>query len=423
MKPRSTPEPRRTVVLLVALSCVAAAALLPAGALAQSELTGTTPGGALYSIQMPAAWNGQLVIWNHGFELGPPQIPDVGVFADIPLSEGFAVAASSYRQPGWAVFKTVPDMQELMAVFRQNYGEPSRIYLVGASLGGVVTQQLIEKAGLGNVEGALILCGAVAGSRNWDAALDLRLAYDAVCGEVAGGTIPGGAYGLPKGSDLTPDDVEGAVNACTGVDLPPGQRTSAQRARLQQLLGVTGVAESFLQTDMWYVTFGMADLVWDRAKMRGKLGTDNARVTYPDPQIDASIERVTARAGKKRRLQKNYTPKGNIGETRIIAMHTDKDNLVVVENVGDLQAKVPADQFVAAVVVEDEPSHCGFTAAEALAGWESLRSWVDAGTVATAESIQSRCQLYEVLLGVDGPCRFDPDFEIGDLDDRILPRQ
>jgi hypothetical protein len=58
----------------------------------------------------------------------------------------------------------------------------------------------------------------MAGSRNLDVALDLRLLYDLVCEGMPGAAIPGGAEGLPKDSGWSDQDIENAVNACTGIN-------------------------------------------------------------------------------------------------------------------------------------------------------------------------------------------------------------
>ena len=400
-----------------------AAVAWTAPAVAQTELIGNTAGGAVYHILVPSTWNGDLVIWNHGFTLDAPGLEvDLGPLAELQTGEGFAVAASSYRQVGWALFKTVQDLRALVAVFREQIGEPQRIFLVGASLGGIVTAQALEKGNLGNVVGALIWCGAVAGSRNWDGAIDLRLTYDAVCQGVKKASIPGGAEGLPEGSTLSPRDVEKAVNKCTGVDRPAGKRSAAQQRRLDQILDNLGLSENFLQTDMWFATFGLSDLTHHRGKLRGKVGVGNAGVSYRDAAIDAAIERVTPHRGAARRLARFYTPTGQVGNAKIVGLHTDKDGLVVVENLGDYAAKLPPAQIVAAVAVEDTPTHCGFTEAEAVSSWEALVAWANGGSRPDAAAIQGLCQTLVAAGALSGPCRIDPNYVIGDLDDRIPPR-
>jgi hypothetical protein len=401
------------------LALLFVSAPVPAGA--DSVITGSTDGGAFYKIVVPDAWNGDLVIWNHGFSLAPPApVTDLGPLSDLQLAEGFAVAASSYQQAGWALFKTRNDLQNLVGVFKDNFGTPKKLFLTGGSLGGLVTVAAIEDASIGNVAGAFPFCGAVAGSRNWDAALDLRLVYDAVCGGVPGAAVPGGAEGLPPRTSFTQTNLAVAVNACTGILTPPASRSPEQNLRLQKILNTLLIPENFLLTDMGYVTFGMSDLVHDPRKLSGKIGTGNAGVDYDDPAINTSIERVLPNPGAANRLGKNYTPTGTVGETKIVSLHTDKDGLVLVENEGEYAKRVPAGNLTTAIVVEGVPTHCGFTQAEMVAGWESLRAWVGGAPQPTATDIQLTCD--SLLPAFSGPCRIASGFIIPDMDGRIRPR-
>jgi len=394
---------------------------VPALAIAGSEIAGSTEGGAFYRVVVPDHWNGDLVIWNHGFSLAPPApVSDLGPLADLQLYEGYAVAASSYQQAGWSLFKTKNDLQNLVGVFKVNFGTPKRVFLTGGSLGGLVTVAAIEEAHIGNVVGAFPFCGAVAGSRNWDAALDLRLVYDAVCDGIPGAAIPGGAEGLPPHASFTQTDLGLAVNACTGILAPPAFRTTGQNERRQKILDTLLIPENFLLTDMGYATFGMSDLVHDPRKLSGKIGTGNVGVDYGDPEINASIARVAPNPGAANRLGKSYTPTGNVGRTKIVSLHTDKDGLVLVENEAEYAMVVPGTNLTTAIVVETVPTHCGFTPAEIVAGWESLRAWVGGAPQPTAAGIQVTCEAWAPSFG--GPCRIAPGFVIPDMDGRVRPR-
>ena len=394
-----------------------------AAAVAETVVSGRTGGGAFYRMVVPDVWNGNLVIWNHGFDLDPPSAldaGDMGPLAPLQLSEGYAVAASSYQQNGWAVFKTKNDLQQLVAAFRGRFGQPNEIIVTGASLGGIVTASAIEEANLGNVTGAYAICGAVAGSRNWDGAVDLRLAYDAVCANTPDAAIPGGAGGLPKNSTMTPTEMALKVNACTGILTPPAYQTAQQQANLAKLLGVTKLPASFLITDMGFATFGLQNLVYDQGKLAGKIAIGNRYVDYDDAQVNASIARVTPNPGAANRMAKSYTPTGNVGQTKIVTLHTDKDGLVIVENESEYASVVPAANLATGIVVEAAPSHCGFTGAETVAGWESLRGWLAGAAKPSAASIQGLCSY--ISGGAPGQCRIDPSFVVPDMDGRVRPR-
>lgn len=378
--------------------------------------------GAFFQITVPTAWNGDLVINNHGFDFNPPAPnPGLGGLAPLMLSEGYAVAASSYSNCCWTLFSTQQDINRLIGVFEANFGAPNNVILHGASLGGIVTAQGIEKVGA-NVVGAYPICGALSGSRSWDGAIDLRLVYDAICGSVTGAALPGGATGLPApgfpAGGLSVPAIAGAVNTCTGVLLPPGLRTPAQQARLNLIKSVTQLPENFIVTDMVFVTNGLSNLIWAPDKLAGGQGVGNVGVTYNDPTVDAAIQRVAYDDQARKRLEKNYTPKGEVGATKIVSIHTDGDGLVIVENEEDYADKVPAANLSIAVVDEPGNTHCGFTAQETIAGWESLRGWLAGGPQPTPTDIRNAC----LSIGTPAQCRFNPAYVIGEFDSRIPPR-
>ena len=389
-------------------------------AYAATQVDGQTAGGAFYRIVVPDNWNRELVIWNHGFSLSEPgPVTDAGPLSDIHLLEGYAVAASSYRLNGWALFKTNNDLRALVQTFAAEFGQPDQILLYGASLGGAVTAAALEKGGLGNVVGALTFCGAMAGSRNWDVALDLRLAYDLICEGMPGAAIPGGAKGLPEDSSWTDQDIENAVNACTGISERKADRTRQQKNNLRRILDLAQIPESFLVTDMLFATEAMSDLVHDRKKLRGKLGTGNENVVYGDPFVDAQIERVSPKRSKARKLGRFFTPKGNVRQAKIISMHTDKDGLVLVENQSVYAGVVPPENLTTVIVKERRASHCVFSPGEILAAWEALRDWVDTGQQPAAVDIQATC---EAIPGLDEICRIDPSYRLPDPNIRMRPR-
>ncbi len=286
-------------------------------------------------------------------------------------------------------------------------------------MGGAVTAYALEKARLPNVVGAYTLCGAVGGSRSWDGGLDVRLIYDVLCSDIPEAAIPGGPKGLDKNSPLTPDDVADAVNACMGADLPRGQRSRAQRDNLERFLELTQLPEGFVQTVMNFGTFGLADLIHDRGKLKGRQGVGNANVDYGDAEINDAIARVEPQKRAAKKLAKNFTPSGKVKDAKIVNLHTDKDGLVIVENQSEYAAVVPPENLTIAIVVENPPSHCFFSPAEVLAGWESTLDWIESGNQPTAADIQADCEEVAALFG--GPCRIDPDFEIPDMDGRIPP--
>ena len=384
--------------------------------------------GAFFRIVVPTVWNGSLVIYNHGFSLAPPApVTDLGPLAPLQLSQGYAVAASSYRMLGWSLFRSQMDNLAMYGAFKANFGPAAQILVNGASLGGLVTAQLLEGANPMNQVGALPFCGALAGSRSWDGALDLRLVYDNVCKNVPGAAIPGGATGLPApgfpGYAYTETDLGLAVHTCTGILAPAAFRTPDQTARLAKILTVTTIPESFLLTDMGFATFGYSNLAFAPEKLAGVQGVGNARVVYPDPVVNQTIQRVKPVSSAVDKLKLYYTPNGRTPRNaKVLSLHTDKDGLVVVEQEGKYKSLSDPAKLVTAIAIEAAPSHCGFTQAELVSGWENLRGWVATGVKPSVLQVQGVCNALVAGGLASGPCRFDPSYVIKNLDTRILPR-
>jgi hypothetical protein len=118
---------------------------------------GTQTSGSKYRICMPPAgsYNGSLVVWAHGFQdaIEPVHIPeDQLCFASTCLPQlitslGFAFATNSYSKTGLAVLQGKDDILDLVNIFtqRQNGQRPNKVYLVGASEGGIITALSVEQ--------------------------------------------------------------------------------------------------------------------------------------------------------------------------------------------------------------------------------------------------------------------------------------
>ncbi|AIF47573.1 hypothetical protein [Dyella japonica] len=123
-------------------------------------ITGTLQ-GAPYRIDIPAHWNGDLVMLMHGYEPKGtprqeprPQNQETPVF----LARGYAVAASAYASQGWAVAEALTDNEQLRQLFAREHGKPHRTYVVGFSLGGLDALATLEANGH-HYNGALSMCG------------------------------------------------------------------------------------------------------------------------------------------------------------------------------------------------------------------------------------------------------------------------
>jgi pimeloyl-ACP methyl ester carboxylesterase len=146
-------------LLLMALCLLPGYAFAPTGIQGRVE-TGTLAGSP-YRIEIPAKWNGDLVLLLHGYQ------PD-GIARQIPMpanemthvlvAQGYAVAEPDYSAQGWAVSEALGDIERLREHFAKRVARPKRVYLAGFSFGGHLALASLEKD-RGTYAGALSLCG------------------------------------------------------------------------------------------------------------------------------------------------------------------------------------------------------------------------------------------------------------------------
>lgn len=134
--------------------------------------------GASYAVVLPETWNGTLVIYAHGYRNAQPVPPDFApvnvtpepapgwasgdrTVGELLLAQGYALAGSAFAANGWAVQEGVQANADLLEWFGQEVGQPTRVLAWGESLGGLITA--VWSQGNTEVDGALLLCGALAG--------------------------------------------------------------------------------------------------------------------------------------------------------------------------------------------------------------------------------------------------------------------
>ncbi len=382
---------------------------------------GRAAGGSSFLLATPREWNGDLVVWSHRSNpFGIKEVENFGRLAQRQFDQGYALATTSYSVTGWPLFKSKRDLEKVYSTFAARFGEPANVYIAGESTGALVALAAVETADLGNLVGALAMCGPLAGAPNWEGTLDLRLAYDALCSEAPRAVIPGGPKGLPGPTDLTEADIAAAVNICTGVDERRPDRTVEQKQRLRQLVELAGITNEGLQEAMRHATFDLADLVRDRKKLKGLLPVGNVGVDYGTPVLNTTIQRASPDPGARAKLERFQQLTGEVGETRVISLHTTLDPVYYVENQTEYSALAPAENLTLGIVQESTASHCGFEEAEELAAWRALAIWAEGGAKPKPKNLQSRCNGLKSTLG--GSCRFEARPKLDPLDSRILAR-
>ena len=220
---------RMGLILAAALAvCMAAADQTQIqGSPMGASYTGVLPDGALWRAHVPQHWNGTLLLYSHGYaaQIQAPQLAPRGL-QDWLLGHGYALAASSYSQAGWAVAQAVPDQRATLAVVTSRIGKPRVILAWGDSMGGLVTTALAETPGV-PIDGAVSACGSIAGTlAMMNTALDGAFAFVTLQAPDAGIRVVGVA-----------DDRANAARVTHAIAL--AMQTPQGRARVA-LAGVLG---------------------------------------------------------------------------------------------------------------------------------------------------------------------------------------
>jgi hypothetical protein len=124
-----------------------------------TEYVGTLD-GANFVVRIPDEWNGMLVIGCHGymaFNWNPdaqfamdqlPQPPPIYVGLKLPfalVAEGYAYAASSYGERGFAIKEAMIRTHQLTQYVIGKFGVTGKVFIVGHSMGGLIGLLLGEK--------------------------------------------------------------------------------------------------------------------------------------------------------------------------------------------------------------------------------------------------------------------------------------
>ena len=406
---------QRRMPALVAALCIALATATDAAgasprtaAVPAGHFTGTLADGATWIADVPAAWNGTLVLFSHGF--GPLTAADApsAQSADVLLAQGYALAGSSYDPNGslWALASGERDQFATLAAVQGLLGRPDRVLAVGESMGGLVNSQIAQD-GAGRVDAALNLCGLVAGGvdlNNYQ--LNAEYAITALLPGAAGVPIrdfaspdAGTAAAVQLSAAITAAQSSAAGRARTALvsallnesDWAAGQTAPAPRdyagQEAQEYAWLVSGQLEFIEAGRFSIEQAAGgDSSWnagvDYARLlRGSAHADQVAALYRQAGIslDADLDTLTRGA--------HYTAEGNslavmratstnTGHLAVplLDVHTIADQLVPVEQETAFADKVRAagDSALLRQAYVQRQGHCNFTTAEIVAALDTV---------------------------------------------------
>jgi len=321
---------------LLAASLLAGGTLLPAPASAQPPtppIPGCTvpedalPSGGYALICVPPAnlWNGQLIVFAHGYV--PPltrdpvfanlQLPDGTLIPQVAMGLGFAFATTTYRQNGLAILEGVDDIRELVAAFPS----PVPAHVVGVSEGGLVATLLAERWPE-LFRSAVAACAPIGSFRGQiDSVGDFRVLFD----YFFPGVIPG-----------SPIDIDPMVIAAwpTIIQQIP-LRLAADPARALELMRVSRAAfdpadpATIANTTINLLTSNVLGANDAKAKLGGNPFGNRLRWYFGssnDLKLNLSVRRFSASPAALAALTR-YETNGNLS-IPLVTVHTTRDELI-----------------------------------------------------------------------------------------------
>ena len=353
---------------------VSALGNLAAGAFAACTeskcVTGRQKSGAVYLKCLPekSCWNGDMVVFAHGY-VAPDQPVAVptdqltidGTYLPTAFNQfGYGFAASSFSKNGLAIRQGFDDTEDLVKNVIRPADNPRRVYLIGASEGGLVTTLSAEQLPqVYNAAGAA--CGPIGsfqGQINYFG--DFRVVFD----YFFPGLIPGSAVSIPP--EVMKDWNSIYVPKITAA-------LAANPAATSQLLAVTGAP---VTTDPATIPQTVLGILWysvfatnDAALTLGGQPFENRNRLYfgssNDILLNIFVERFSAAPTALAAVAAHYETTGKL-MMPIVTMHTTGDPIIPYWH----EAAYTLKTLFAGTILDrtDLPiaayGHCAFNSAE-----------------------------------------------------------
>jgi pimeloyl-ACP methyl ester carboxylesterase len=322
--------------------------------------------GASFRIDVPKNWNHGLVLYFHGYQPTPqvfdPKYPPTRILQEI-LNRGYAVARSGYAVGGWAMPQAASETEALRRYFRKKYGQPRETFLMGHSMGGLLTAMGLEQDPK-EYAGGLAVCGVLApADLVMQRAFANRVAFDAFFP----GVLPDVDH-IP--ATFAMNDIPTITNVQKALDANPEQASLVRQiANIHTNRGLADV--------LVFNTFVIEDL---RLKSGGN-PFDNRNLIYNgtenDPLLNQRVHRYSADPNAHRFLAGWYSPNGNL-HRKLLEVHTIYDPLVPAFTTAwydELTRRLGnGDDYVEQYV--DRDGHCNVTADQTGLAFDELLAWV-----------------------------------------------
>ncbi|HCT27554.1 MAG TPA: hypothetical protein DIW85_15260 [Stenotrophomonas sp.] len=330
-------------------------ALLAAAPTAARTLSGELQ-GAPWRLDVPADWNGELVMLAHGYEpVGVPRTaPMAANDSTAPLlAAGYAVAQSAYASQGWAVADAITDTERLRQQVVDELKHVRHTWMLGFSMGGAVTIGSLERFPQ-RYAGGVSLCGAnLSGEQIATDLLTTLVAFD---------------YFFPKADGLPPAGLVSREAAA----LPQGELYQGIANALQRDPSHAAVLARRLQVspDALAGTISLHALVLHELATRsGGMPVGNKDVTYSgfgdDSAFNAGVPRIDAVPAAQADVRARLALNGALKRPLVIQFNNNDPTIVPhMQTVYPALAARAGAQPLPRVLAPVGEGHCGFSEAQ-----------------------------------------------------------
>ena len=380
------------------------------GAAGASDRWWGVEGGAGYRIEVPATWNGRLVMYAHGYRgNGEELTPAMPRFRQELIAAGYAWAASTYSANDYDVRAGIEDTNALALAFTRiarEHGrmlaEPVRAYIIGHSMGGHIAAAAVEAETLARAHhrvryaGAMPMCGVLGDTELFDYFAGYLLAAQQLSGE--------GPVGFPPADwrEQAPKVLHALftsfpTRAAPDAPIVPAETQAAQRLKAI-VMNLSGGARPIFEegyarsanASAWLTFYAAADangILLGRPQSTEHIVyrfTDAPEPTPAELEFNRAIPRAHPDAG---------TNPPQPGALRFVPLLEGRIGVPVLtlHNLGDLFVPISMEQIygrrvrargAARLLVQRairSPLHCDFTAAEESTAFNALVEWAEHG--------------------------------------------
>ncbi|KAA3614153.1 MAG: hypothetical protein D8M58_18335 [Calditrichaeota bacterium] len=338
---------------------------------------GQQKSGAFYKICVPDIWNRELVLYAHGYVSAtePIALPDLSIDDTTSMEKiitdlGYAFATTSYSKNGLAVKEGMADLADLIDIFKNNFGRARRVYLIGASEGGLITNLSMEK-NFFLYDGALSICGPTgdfAEQINYFG--DFRVTFDFFFP----GVIPGSAVDIPQEvmDNFETVYIPAILSAIEENPAGAAMVLKINRAAVNNSDPDYSIANTIVSL-LWYNVFATNNA----AEVLGGQPFDNSERVYSGGAFmrlfNAGVQRFSADENALAEIENTYQTSGNIFKP-LVMIHTFKDPIVpkwqqdlYIEKV----AEAGNSDFLTTRAI-NRYGHCNFTSVELTSAFITL---------------------------------------------------